>query len=493
MDDLLKLLSGNDHVPGSASDIYWSYLTIALSLLVAIGYAVIAYNRYFQSKLSKTAECAAAARRLLIITLCSIACGAAFFWYDMPWPIWRLYDCALIFLLYSTWSYAIKMRGISLVDERLSQLQALEQSAKRYREIAELLPQMVWTATDNGEIDFSNQRWVEYVGDGQTWLDAIHPEDRHRVEAWWARALRTRKATTIEARLGGLSGYRAFLVSATPIINHGGVKWLGACADIEAQKLLAAARELQAKRSAFFLNALSHDLRSPLHSVVLNAELLRIVPPDEVPKCANTIVESAKSAGDYVTKLLDFARTGGEEHNTIEQVSVLSTLNQVLRRFHPIAEQKGLYVRIARDVDIQARTDRQKLERLVGNLVDNALKYTRAGGATLELIPAPEAFSVWVTDTGIGVPQENVPYLFDEFYQVNNTERDRSKGFGMGLAICKCLADQLGGSVRLVSTGDQGSCFEVTIPRECPGGLGPAVNDENFVPPADASEQLCGV
>src|SRR5947209_8119830 len=421
MDALLKFLGGHDYVPGSTADIYWSFLTIALSFGIAVGYAAIGYNRYFQSKLDRTAQCAAASRRLLIITLASILCGATFYWYDMPWPIWRIYDCVLLLLLYSTWSYAIRMRGVALVDERLSQLGALEESAKRYGEIAELLPQMVWSARQDGQIDFSNQRWLEYVGDGRTWLDALHREDRQRVETWWAKTLRSRQASTVEARLGGASGYRTFVISATPITSHGLLKWLGACADIETQKLTAASRELHAKRRAFFLNALSHDLRAPLNTVVLNAELLKIVPPHEVRNCVLNIMESAKSAGDYVTKILDLARAGGEDQNRIEYVSLSSILSSIQQRFRPLAEQKGLYIDIVRDQDLDVQTDRQKLERLIGNLVDNAVKYTNTGGVTLDLLPTADGFALRVTDTGIGIPQDNAAHLFDEFYQVNNS------------------------------------------------------------------------
>jgi signal transduction histidine kinase len=70
---------------------------------------------------------------------------------------------------------------------------------------------------------------------------------------------------------------------------------------------------------------------------------------------------------------------------------------------------------------------------------------------------------VLVSDTGVGVPESDAPFLFDEFYQVDNHERDRTKGFGMGLAICKNLARQLGGDVRLAETGPGGSCFELVL------------------------------
>jgi two-component system sensor histidine kinase MtrB len=128
------------------------------------------------------------------------------------------------------------------------------------------------------------------------------------------------------------------------------------------------------------------------------------------------------------------------------------------------------------------------LERIVSNLVDNAIKFTTEGGVTLAAAVQAEGSAgpagagagagvggereeggggtvvVRVRDSGAGIPESGVPFLFDEFYQVDNHERDRNKGFGIGLAICRSLARQLGGDVRLADTGDGGSCFEIVLP-----------------------------
>jgi signal transduction histidine kinase len=146
----------------------------------------------------------------------------------------------------------------------------------------------------------------------------------------------------------------------------------------------------------------------------------------------------------------------------------------VARRFQPIAEQKGLWLRVigGGDDDVEALTDRQKLDRVVSNLVDNAIKFTQRGGVTLELAQDGAGTRVLVGDTGIGVPERDAPFLFDEFYQVDNHERDRRKGFGMGLAICRSLARQLGGDVRLARTSPGGSCFEVAVAGCGPRGGG---------------------
>ena len=469
--EFLNWVVGGDNVPGVQPDLRWAWVTVALSALVALGYGVIAFNWYFQSRLpgrdgqEGNASSGAPARLRNIVLLCS-AGGLFFYWADMPWPLWRLYDAALLLLAFHTWSFALRMHGVGHVRERLARAAELQRAAEKYREMAEQLPHMVWTAAPDGRVDFSNRRWADFAGDGRTWLDAVHPDERQQVNEWWAAAVAARGAVTREVRLGGgPAGYRTFAVSAAPVVRGDAVRWLGACADVEEQKRLAAERESASKRKMFFLNALSHDLRAPLNNVVLNAHVLRTTARDAVElESANTIVENAVAAGNLLSRLLEFAKAEGREENAAERVSVAATLHQVVRRFQSIAEQKGLYLRLHADGDVEVLTDRQKLERIVSNLVDNAIKFTERGGVTLELVMSGRpGFCVRVRDTGPGVPEQDAPRLFEEFYQSNDLGRGRGKGFGMGLAICKSLSRQLNGDVRLASTGPNGSCFEVVI------------------------------
>lgn len=491
--ELLRWFTAGDPTPGSEGDLRWAWVTIALSVSVAAGYAVITFKWYFQWKLDRRREARAALARLGGLVVCCALCGTAFFASDMPWRAWRAYDLLLLLLSVSTWSFALRMRGLGLVDERLAQVGELERSANRYRDIAELLPHMVWTADARGRVDFSNRRWADFAGEGRDWLEAVHEAERDKVRHWWAGAVAGRQPVTREVRLEGRRGCRSFVVSATPVFHGAAVKWLGACADVEDQKLLAAEKETQAKRRAFFLNALSHDLRAPLNNVVLNAHLLKTSARGETEvDCAKVIVENAVAAGDLVTRLLEYATASGEEHVAAEPVEVDPLVRQVVRRFQPLASQKELYLRPAGHAGAVVMTDRQKLERILSNLVDNAIKYSRRGGVTVEVVDNSEDVRLCVRDTGEGVPAENVPYLFDEFYQVGNHERDRSRGFGMGLAICRCLAQQLGGEVRLTHTGPGGSAFELVLP-----GLGarsggrPAGEDGDQAAALD--RRFCGV
>jgi nitrogen-specific signal transduction histidine kinase len=459
---------GTQELQGLQPDVIWAWGTIALSVLLTVGYCAIAVNWYCQSKLARHAEAKAALARLRNICITCGFSGYAIYVADAPWLVWRLYDAVLMALLLYTWSFVWRMRGLSLIHERLAHLSNLERTAAKYREIAELLPHMVWTATAEGRVDFSNQQWRSYATDGRSWLEAVHPTERLEASARWQDAVANCEPLTMEVSLGGCAGgtYRTFIVKATPIIKGNGVKWLGACADIEDQKLLASQKELQARQKSFFLNALSHDLRAPLHNVLLNAHVLKMSAHDQADtETLNTIIENAVSAGDLVTKLLEFAKAGAQDENRLESVSLTSMLQQIVRRFQPIAEKKHLSLRFAESpaADATILTDRQKLERIVSNLVDNAIKYTSKGGVSLAFVVNGHQTCVRVCDSGEGIPPESVPYLFDEFYQVNNYARDRSKGFGIGLAICRSLARHLRGEVRLASTGPEGSCFELAL------------------------------
>jgi PAS domain S-box-containing protein len=459
------------HRLGPGDEAGWAWVTLALSALVVLTHAVIAFNWYYQSKLAGGKEPAAALARMGAIFIVCALLGYSLYAIETSWVVWRLYDACLLLLVCHMGLFALRMKGLSLVDERLARAQELEKSAQRYREIAELLPHMVWTATDEGRIDYSNRKWADYAGDDRTWLDAVHCDERKAVRQWWSGAVAAKEPATRELRLCGRDCCRTFVVNATPIARGDVTKWLGACADIEDQKLLALEKERQARQKLFFLNSLSHDLRAPLNNVALNAQLLKMhVNDEEAVQSVNTIAENAIAAGDLVTKLLDFATLGMRDQSEIVRVPVSEFLAQIVRRFRPIAEQKGLYLQSKADTPVEIRTDRVRLERVISNLVDNALKYTRHGGVELSTRETPGGgegesvgVAILVSDTGIGIPAESVPQLFDEFYQVNNHERDSRKGFGLGLAICGHLARQIGADVRLARTGPDGSCFEVAV------------------------------
>jgi two-component system, sensor histidine kinase len=226
----------------------------------------------------------------------------------------------------------------------------------------------------------------------------------------------------------------------------------------------------ESRRKSFFLNAISHDLRTPLNALVLQADVAAVgastLDSQTVKGAAGEIKSSARAATHLLERLLEYARLEwADDPNRIEPVDLTALLKRTITSFGPAASEKGLYLRAAAaPSELIVAADPLKLERIINNLVVNALKFTSAGGVRLELERSNHAVRMHVIDTGVGIAMADQERLFDEFYQVHNGERDRAKGFGLGLTIARRLARQLGGDVQVSSSLGSGSRFSLCLP-----------------------------
>lgn len=251
-------------------------------------------------------------------------------------------------------------------------------------------------------------------------------------------------------------------------------------------KLTAALERSKAesKRKSAFLNALSHDLRTPLNGIALHAEVAGLAAkagdPATVEEAMAQIQANSRAAADLLEGLLECARLDWhQEPNHAEVFPVIELLRTAMSAVQPAATQKGLILKALDPDQLQVRTDRRKLERIVANLLSNAVKFTAQGGVRVVVERRGDSAELHVIDTGVGLSAEQQGCLFEEFYQVSNYERDRQKGFGLGLAIARRLARQLGGDIAVDSAVGCGSRFTVTLPGSVAEAGTPA--------PADAS------
>ncbi len=233
---------------------------------------------------------------------------------------------------------------------------------------------------------------------------------------------------------------------------------------------LSAARA-ESRRKGAFLNAISHDLRTPLNGLMLHAHLAEIHVDEAEPRHTDVaqalgeIKAAARLTADLLDGLLEYARLDGAEDQVVtSDFPLADVVGDVLSSFQHAALDKGIEVSVAALPTCTVRADRLKLERVLNNLVGNGVKYTRAGTVRVTAEVAGADLEVHVTDTGVGIAAEHVGRLFDEFYQVENHERDRQKGFGLGLAIGRRLARQLGGDLAVASAVGRGSRFTVLLP-----------------------------
>ena len=254
--------------------------------------------------------------------------------------------------------------------------------------------------------------------------------------------------------------------------------------DAQRRSLKAQNEELDSRRRAAeevshrktrFLASVSHDIRSPINTISLMAEVLCRAADNpqlaiQVPDIAHRLQANALALADLVGDVLDLARFDAVEVELhLSEFSLSDLLADECARARPLAEAKNLWLKVEASGDsIRVRSDRLKLVRIVGNLLGNAIKFTQTGGVTVTTALEPNnAALIRVRDTGVGIAPEQVGRIFDEFVQLSNPERDRSKGCGLGLAICHRLAKALGGSIAVESQPGHGSAFTVRLPSSC--------------------------
>ena len=237
-----------------------------------------------------------------------------------------------------------------------------------------------------------------------------------------------------------------------------------ATAELRAQKAQAESATLAKSR---FLAAASHDLRQPLHALSLLVEALQErVPEGEAKRLADHIESSASTMESLLNALLDLSRLdAGVVEARPECFPLDRVLENVERQFAPMAAIKGLRLAVS-TTKTWVYSDPALLERILANLVSNALRYTDSGGV---LVGARRVQKDWlrleVWDTGKGIPPEFQAKVFEEYFQLANPERHRDKGLGLGLAIVSRLARLLGSSVRVSSRMGKGSCFSLRFAR----------------------------
>jgi signal transduction histidine kinase len=215
-----------------------------------------------------------------------------------------------------------------------------------------------------------------------------------------------------------------------------------------------------------FLAASSHDLRQPLHTLSLYSAALKLQAPNGATgEIAGHIDKALGALSALVNSLLDISKLdAGAVQPELQGVGLKALIERIEADYRPVARERGLEFRVAA-ADVQVKTDPVLLESLVRNLVDNAFKYTAAGGVALAAEPDERTVRITVRDTGAGIPAGERERIFEEFYQIGNPERDRSQGLGLGLAIVRRLAQLLGLEVELESEPGRGSTFTVTMPR----------------------------
>lgn len=223
-------------------------------------------------------------------------------------------------------------------------------------------------------------------------------------------------------------------------------------------------QRLNQERTRFFAAA-NHDLRQPVHALaLLSATLQRDLQGHALQPVAERVVQATAAVGHMLNSMLDISRIdAGAVQPRLQPVSVRALFLRAMGIFEAQAESLGLSLRF-RGGAWWVRSDEELLFRVLCNLIDNALKHTTSGGVLVTAQRRGETVRLAVWDTGRGIASEHLPRLCDEFYQVDNPQRDRARGLGIGLAIVKRLLGLLGATLDVKSMLGRGSVFWVNVP-----------------------------
>lgn len=370
------------------------------------------------------------------------------------------------------------LTNLDVTDRERAQEQ-LRESEERFRQLADSMPQMVWTARGDGYFDYFNARWQEFTGftpgnngDPAGWDPIIHCDDRKNWVDHWNASLTSGDSFRLEYRLwdSRSNQYKWFLGRAISLRgNDGGVvKWIGTCTDIDEQKRT----ETDLRRANAVLEqfafAASHDLQEPLRTVAIYTQLLQRqhgpALTGDAGEYMRLIVEGAQRMRALVAGLLDYIQIPDSNQAPESNVDAAQIFDEVRKDLNLAMEEAG--ARISSDALPTVQVRDIHLRQILQNLIGNALKFRRDGETPRIHVTARRLDRQWcfsVSDNGMGIPPEYKDHIFGVFKRLHPSG-GKYGGAGIGLAISQRIVESYGGRIWVESTVGQGATFCFTLP-----------------------------
>jgi heavy metal sensor kinase len=216
----------------------------------------------------------------------------------------------------------------------------------------------------------------------------------------------------------------------------------------------------------------SHELRTPL--AIMQAEatlaLSKERAPDDYRKSLETISQESDYMSSVIGKLLFLARSdAGKEQLTFEDVELKGLITGLASNIEALAQDKGIKFAVDAHEELMVSGDKVKLRQLFINILENAVRYTpTAGHISVSLVKQESNAVVSISDTGIGIPPEHLPHIFERFYRVDKARARADGGVGLGLAIAKIITESHKGKIEVESELGKGTTFRISIPVKSP-------------------------
>lgn len=386
---------------------------------------------------------------------------------------------------------------ISKKEAELVKEKQTKEEAERFRAVLEGIPQIAWTSTPDGQLNYANKFWIEYSGFTfqQTkdlgWQAALHPDDEEKTLLLFGQSLQTGEELNIESRLrrGNDGTYRWHIFRASPVRNHLHqiILWVGTCTDIQVQKehaekidqaredLSALNQKLNIKNEQLirtnddldtFVYTASHDLRSPILNIeglinILEKKLhTQGILHDDKQKLIHMINNAINRFKATIQELTEVAKV---QKNLAEETTFINfeeVIHEVMDNIQDMIRESNTQIIIDTAEQPEINISRKHLKSIVYNLLSNAIKY-RSSERASEVGISTHKVDGWIVlsfrDYGLGMDLSRGNKIFEMFKRLHN----HVEGTGVGLYIVKRIVDNMGGRIEVESTLGKGSIFRV--------------------------------
>jgi len=376
------------------------------------------------------------------------------------------------------------------ITRHLEAERAVRESEAKLRRIADSGIVGVFYWSMSGAITGANAEFLRMLGRSEEDLRAGRVNWSELTPPEWAEVDATKLvelnehgvAMNWEKEFALADGSRVPVLIGAAFLDGSVDRGIAVCLDIterrraerERERLLAterATREAAERASRLrdeVMAVVAHDLRNPVHTIILSAGILREIPLDEDQRLQrlSVIQRTAKGMEHLIRDLLDAARIeSGTFAVRQERMHVRALLDDALELFAATAREQRVTLRCHVDDDVTlVLGDHDRFEQALSNIIGNALKFTPSGGeisVSARVVREEGAVEISVADTGSGIPAEYLGHVFDRFWQA---DRQGRAGAGLGLSIVKGIVEAHGGSIRVESQVDQGTTFSFTLP-----------------------------
>ena len=363
------------------------------------------------------------------------------------------------------------------VAQRTRELQAtidrLEESEKRFREMADTAPILIWTSAPDRFCTFFNRGWLNFTGRtmnqelGEGWLEGVHPEDGDTCLSTYVSSFAARRSFELEYRLRRADGeYRWVLVRGGPRFTAAGefTGYIGSATDItdlkRAQETALSKEKFQSL--AVLTRGIAHDFNNLMSSILAEAEVAEAhlneatSPREEIQQ----IKTAALRASEVVGELMIYS---GEEKAAFERVNLTGLVEEMLELLR-VSISKHIVMRMHLDEHLpEVRGNATQIRQMVMNLIINASQAIGECAGVIVVRTSSDALSEFVrlevTDSGCGISEDERTKIFDPFFT------RKPGGHGLGLAVVHGIVSSHGGTISVSSTPGTGSTFEVLLPR----------------------------